>query len=75
MTTDELLKAVNEAKLTPEQLTQVLGVSALLVQREAYRSKEAAIRAEAAKVAQEFEAAAQAEHAKFVAADNALQTP
>ncbi len=75
MTSEELLKAVNEAGLTPAQLTQVLGVSALLVQREAYRSKEAAIRAEAAKVAQQFEAAAQAEHEKFVAADAALQTP
>jgi hypothetical protein len=75
MNIDELLKAVNEAGLAPQQLTQVLGVSALLVQREAYRSKEAAIRAEGAKVAQQFEAAAQAEHEKFLAADAALQTP
>ena len=75
MTIEELLAAVNKAIPEPDALTQVLGVSLLLVQREAYRSKEAAIRAEAAKVAQDFEAAAQAEHAKFMAADAALQTP
>ena len=75
MTVEELLAAVNATKMTQEQLTLVLGKSLQLVERESYRSKEAAIRAEAAKIAQDFEAAAQAEHAKFMAADAALQTP
>ena len=75
MTSEELLAAVNKAIPDPEALTQVLGVSLLLVQREAYRSKEAAIRAEAATVARQYDAAAQAEHEKFLAADAALQTP
>lgn len=75
MTIEELLKAVNESVPNSDTLKQVLGASLLLVQRESYRSKEAAIRAEAAKVAQEFEAAAQAEHEKFLAADSALQQP
>ncbi len=75
MTTDELLKAVNDTKMTQEELTQVLGASLRLVQREAFRAEEAGIRAKAQAVAQEFEAAAQAEHEKFVAADAALQTP
>ncbi len=75
MTVEELLKAVNDTKMTTEQLTQVLGASLRLVQRESFRAEEAGIRAKAQAVAQEFETAAQAAHAKFIEADAALQTP
>lgn len=75
MTLEELLAAVNATKMTQEELTKVLGRSLQLVQREEFRSREAAIRAEKAKVEQQYEAAAQAEHEKFLAADAALQTP
>jgi hypothetical protein len=75
MTADQLLQAINASGLTPEKLTVVLGVAGKLVDREAARAEEEAIRAKATVVAQEFETAAQEAHAKFIAANLALQTP
>ena len=75
MTIEELLKAVNATNMTEAQLTKVLGKSLQLVEREEYRSLEAGIRAEAAKVAGQFEAAAQDAHAKYMAKDAELQAP
>jgi hypothetical protein len=71
MTADELLKAINAAGLSPAELTTVLAASKQLIVRESARSEEAAIRAKAAIVAQEYETAAQAAHARFLEADKA----
>lgn len=73
MTIDQLLAAINAAGLTPERITRILVSSDMFLNREELRSKEAAIRAEATKAQQAYEAAIQAAHAEFLAADEATQ--
>lgn len=73
MTVEELVGAINASGITKEQLTVALALVSPLVTRERLRAEEAAIRTAAAKATADAEAAAQAKHAEFVAAELALQ--
>ena len=69
VTVDELLKAINQAGLTAEELVTVLSASAVLVKREKLRAAIENTRLEAQTVAQQYETTAQALQAQFDAAN------
>lgn len=72
MTIEQLLAAINAAKLTPDELTLVLSFAAALVQREKLRAAMLRERTEQATAVQASEAKLQALQAAFDAIDAQL---
>jgi hypothetical protein len=69
VTIDGLVKAINDAGITEDELVMVLKSSGVLVTREKLRAAIEKTRLEAQTVAQQYEATAQALQAQFDAAN------
>jgi hypothetical protein len=69
VTTEELIKAINDAGITAAELVTVLKSASILVTREKLRASIEKTRLEAQTVAQQYEATVQALQAQFDAAN------